>query len=88
MRWWKEVRFGKRLAQKNKRNEFKLESYAQTGDSGGPLIYLGLFGPGKYKLFQYGIVSFGLSSSNGVKPAVYTSVKHYINWILANIEQS
>lgn len=58
-----------------------------TGDSGGPLIYLGLFkAPGTYRFFQYGIVSFGLNFMRGIKPAVYTSVKAHINWIVGNIE--
>ncbi|CRK91828.1 CLUMA_CG005451, isoform A [Clunio marinus] len=55
------------------------------GDSGGPLISeIEIDKTGKVKIFQYGIVSFGVSC--GTHPAVYTKVSHYINWISDNME--
>ncbi|XP_017773667.1 PREDICTED: serine protease easter-like isoform X1 [Nicrophorus vespilloides] len=56
-----------------------------TGDSGGPIQTAGsLDFDAKY--IQYGVVSFGPKNcgQSGL-PGVYTSVAHYLHWILDNI---
>lgn len=58
-----------------------------SGDSGGPLQALGLYN-GRPRTVVYGIVSFGPHSC-GVEghPGVYTSVAHYVGWILDTITE-
>ncbi|XP_060805099.1 CLIP domain-containing serine protease HP8 isoform X1 [Amyelois transitella] len=54
------------------------------GDSGGPLmkVFDTMDGP---KNFLVGIVSFGPTICGTTKPGVYTSVPHFMNWILDNL---
>ncbi|XP_071545890.1 phenoloxidase-activating factor 1-like isoform X2 [Panulirus ornatus] len=55
-----------------------------NGDSGGPLMLPGSSGP---PFVQIGVVSYGLSPcGQEYKPAVYTSVSHYRNWIEENLK--
>ncbi|EDX16720.1 serine protease grass [Drosophila simulans] len=51
---------------------------ACRGDSGGPISAEILYG-GRYRTFQFGIISFGLSSCAGL--SVCTNVTHYVDWI-------
>lgn len=55
------------------------------GDSGGPLVDYSEIVPDKSRLFLYGIVSFGRKKC-GQRPAVYTDVEFFIDWIVSNIE--
>jgi secreted trypsin-like serine protease len=57
-----------------------------TGDSGGPLQSVSMYG-GEARVVQQGIVSFGRRNC-AVKgtPGVYTDVAHYVGWILDTIE--
>ncbi|XP_029171797.1 melanization protease 1-like isoform X2 [Nylanderia fulva] len=52
------------------------------GDSGGPLQALGIYN-GNARIVQYGVVSYGVKECGtaGI-PGVYTSVAHYVDWIL------
>ncbi|XP_072929945.1 CLIP domain-containing serine protease HP8-like [Epargyreus clarus] len=54
------------------------------GDSGGPLMKV-FDTPEGPKTFLVGVVSFGTSICGIKKPAVYTSVSHFIKWILDTI---
>lgn len=54
------------------------------GDSGGPLMKVGVETTPKYYII--GIVSFG-SKNCGIKPAVYTKITTYMHWILDNLTQ-
>lgn len=54
-------------------------------DSGGPLVAFTENSQGNYRMFQYGIVSFGINC--GKFPGVYTSVFDFVDWIADNIEQ-
>jgi len=47
----------------------------QQGDSGGPLLC------GPNHTIQYGIVSIGRECSSKVYGGIYTSVKHFHDWI-------
>uniref|UniRef100_A0A6P4EA11 Serine protease easter-like n=1 Tax=Drosophila rhopaloa TaxID=1041015 RepID=A0A6P4EA11_DRORH len=49
-----------------------------NGDSGGPLTAELVYGQ-IWRIFQFGITSYGLSSCDGL--SVYTNVTHYIDWI-------
>lgn len=54
------------------------------GDSGGPLMVVDAYdGPPKYYLM--GLVSFGATKCGNMKPAVYTRISAYIEWILNNL---
>lgn len=57
---------------------------ACVGDSGGPLMKVldTLDGP---KNFLMGVVSFGPTICGIKKPGVYTSIPHFLKWILDNI---
>lgn len=57
-----------------------------SGDSGGSLQQRTV-AYGLSRMFQYGIVSFGVGSC-GVQsvPGVYTNVSYYIDWIVQNLE--
>ncbi|XP_011501683.1 PREDICTED: serine protease easter-like isoform X2 [Ceratosolen solmsi marchali] len=57
-----------------------------TGDSGGPLQSVSIY-KGEARVVQQGVVSFGRKNC-AVKgsPGVYTSVAHYVDWILDTIE--
>lgn len=50
------------------------------GDSGGPLMRL--YVHNRRQWFQEGIVSRGLGCGRMGRPAIYTRVNRYINWIL------
>lgn len=54
-----------------------------SGDSGGPLQFVGQPTSGGLSYIQYGLVSFGprQCGTNG-RPGVYTKVGHYMEWIL------
>lgn len=56
-----------------------------AGDSGGPLMYVEAYnGPPRY--YELGLVSFGVKKCGQKgKPAIYTRVAGFINWILDNI---
>lgn len=57
------------------------------GDSGSALQAFDIVA-GKAKMFQHGIVSYGVAEC-GVKvgyPGVYTKVSEYLNWILDNMQ--
>jgi len=62
-----------------------------AGDSGGPLaakirynnVRNGTRSGKSRRTFQFGIVSFGSSSCNGI--GIYTNVNHYTNWIVNTI---
>lgn len=74
-------------AKKKNATDKKMEKVrdACQRDSGGPLIASSENSNGIPRMFQYGIVSFGINC--GKFPGVYTSVVDYINWIADNIEQ-
>lgn len=58
-----------------------------VGDSGGPLQAVARQ-MGKLKIVQFGIVSFGKRNcAQADTPAVYTSVAHYLQWILETIHE-
>ncbi|KAA0189708.1 hypothetical protein HAZT_HAZT009557 [Hyalella azteca] len=52
---------------------------ACQGDSGGPLMV-----PSGGRLYQLGIVSWGIECATATKPGVYTKVTKYLQWIETN----
>ncbi|XP_063697740.1 serine protease grass-like isoform X2 [Culicoides brevitarsis] len=56
------------------------------GDSGGPLQYPAFLSG--YKYVQFGVTSFGTSGcgENEGVPGVYADVRHYMKWILDNLQ--
>nr|ADJ58583.1 seminal fluid protein HACP049 [Heliconius melpomene] len=54
------------------------------GDSGGPLMKI-FDTPDGPKTFMMGVVSFGPTICGVRKPGVYTSVPHFLEWILDSI---
>lgn len=56
------------------------KNFTFIGDSGGPLQALSYQ---KFKIIQYGIVSYGPKKC-GSAPAVYTKISAYRKWILDN----
>ncbi|CAH0728369.1 unnamed protein product, partial [Brenthis ino] len=54
------------------------------GDSGGPLMKI-FDTPDGPKTFLMGIVSFGPTICGIRKPGIYTSVPHFLKWVLDNI---
>uniref|UniRef100_A0A6P4FQQ7 Serine protease easter-like n=1 Tax=Drosophila rhopaloa TaxID=1041015 RepID=A0A6P4FQQ7_DRORH len=59
-----------------------LNSDTCDGDSGGPLTAELVYGQ-IWRVFQFGITSYGRSSCDGL--SVYTNVTHYIDWIEVTI---
>nr|XP_022909842.1 melanization protease 1-like [Onthophagus taurus] len=58
------------------------------GDSGGPLMHVESHGDSPPKYFAIGVVSFGAKKCGDLnKPAIYTNIAHYMNWILDHLEQ-
>uniref|UniRef100_A0A336MQL0 CLIP domain-containing serine protease n=1 Tax=Culicoides sonorensis TaxID=179676 RepID=A0A336MQL0_CULSO len=57
------------------------------GDSGGPLQFPARLSGTKY--IQFGVTSFGASGCGDDEglPGVYANVRHYLKWILDNLEQ-
>lgn len=56
-----------------------------SGDSGGPLMATGRFGPPHYAV---GVVSFGVTRCGTENvPGVYTRVTEYLNWIMDNMRE-
>ncbi|XP_077300193.1 CLIP domain-containing serine protease B4-like isoform X3 [Arctopsyche grandis] len=56
-----------------------------SGDSGGPLMLIRQVN-NTIKMVQYGIISFGPQACGNVgRPAVYTYVSKYVDWILDQI---
>ena len=55
-----------------------------NGDSGGPLISRagGIDGT----MYLTGIVSFGTEKCGVGVPAVFTSIRYYMNWIVKNMK--
>lgn len=49
---------------------------ACQGDSGGPLVH-----SKNGRLYQIGIVSWGIECAKAAKPGVYTKVNNYLDWI-------
>lgn len=59
-----------------------------NGDSGSPIFYPAMIADGKYRMFQYGVVSIGLNcSDHEILPGAYTSVSKYMPWILDNLSK-
>ncbi|XP_058816383.1 uncharacterized protein LOC131679667 [Topomyia yanbarensis] len=55
-----------------------------SGDSGGPLQYIANI---TSRVFQLGVVSFGVNSCGSQsQPGVYTNVLYYMNWIHENVD--
>lgn len=52
-----------------------------NGDSGGALTQV-LIGDNGPKYYVNGLVSFGVKKCGGKRPAVYTKILHYLNFIL------
>ncbi|EDW91225.2 CLIP domain-containing serine protease B15 [Drosophila yakuba] len=59
---------------------------ACSGDSGAPLTKKFHMDGGRSRTFLVGIVSYGISSCDGV--GVYTNVEHYMDWIVSTIYES
>ncbi|XP_046971427.1 CLIP domain-containing serine protease 14D-like [Vanessa cardui] len=55
------------------------------GDSGGPFMVENKAN-GKYRMIQYGIVSYGPKICGTATPGVYTNVVSYMDWILSNMK--
>ncbi|XP_050354197.1 melanization protease 1-like [Nymphalis io] len=55
-----------------------------NGDSGGPLMVENQVN-GKFKMIQYGIVSYGPKICGSAAPGVYTNLVSYMDWILSNM---
>lgn len=55
------------------------------GNSGGPLM-MAQNVEGQKKSYVLGLVSFGAIECGIDRPAVYTNVSYYMNWILDNVE--
>uniref|UniRef100_A0A6P4F8E1 Serine protease easter-like n=1 Tax=Drosophila rhopaloa TaxID=1041015 RepID=A0A6P4F8E1_DRORH len=62
-----------------------LTSDACVGDAGAPLTAQLVYGK-IYRVFQFGITSFGIEDCLGF--GAYTNVTHYINWIENTINEN
>ncbi|XP_043659699.1 serine protease grass [Drosophila teissieri] len=60
-------------------------SNACRGDSGGPMS-AEILHMGRYRTFQFGIISYGLGSCAGLN--VCTNVTHYMDWIVSVLASS
>merc|ERR1712241_1456918 len=60
-----------------------------SGDSGGPLVATdtSVAGPIQSPKYLVGIVSFGTKKCGQGYPGVYSSIRYYLPWIIANMEQ-
>lgn len=58
---------------------------ACQGDSGGPLMF-SVNENGRSPVYQFGISSYGLGCAKTNIPVVHTNVRHYIDWILKQLQ--
>ncbi|XP_026489627.1 CLIP domain-containing serine protease HP8 [Vanessa tameamea] len=63
----------------------ELKKDSCSGDSGGPLMLESQI-DGKFRMIQYGVVSYGPKQCGSLFPGVYTDVTAYIDWILDTIK--
>ena len=82
---------GQDACQGNKNKNYLTIEYVSklllTGDSGGPLVGGIETKTKKIKLFQFGVVSFGVGCSNQRSfPGIYTNVAYFMNWILDQMD--
>ena len=48
-----------------------------TGDSGGPLVTTVID-----RVFLVGVISFGVTICDSSRPAIFTKVEHYYEWLV------